>query len=200
MTVPCLSVRPSVWRSLAHRRFCLPVSRRPLCPAPSAAFAPSSRGSPASNRQPWHTNIRGWGGDSERSERDEGEAGDWDTARGGKGDGEGHLFALVPPPWFNPRPHTLPLYYFLSERNVTKTSGRNFTETYGRNITSSLLLTIRMITGKPKLGPMRPRPGLLVVPGPLRCCCSSPWHTIRCNHYTSVKISFKSWFLNEHWH
>lgn len=139
MTLPCPSVRPSVWLSLAHQRFCLPVSHRPLCPAPSAAFAPSSWGSPASSRRPWHTNMAEC---SQRSERDQREAGDWDTARGGGGGGgEGYLFVFVPPTWLIPRPHALQLYYFLSERNVTKTSGRNFKETYGRNITSSRLVT-----------------------------------------------------------
>lgn len=44
--------------SLSHQRFCLPISRRPLCPAPSDAFVPSSRENPASNQQPWDTNTQ----------------------------------------------------------------------------------------------------------------------------------------------
>lgn len=43
---------------LSYRRFCLPISHRPLCPAPSDAFVRSSREHPASNQQPLNTNVQ----------------------------------------------------------------------------------------------------------------------------------------------
>lgn len=46
---------------LTHQRFCLPVSRRPLCRGPSHACVPSSQGRPASSLQPWDTNTNSQG-------------------------------------------------------------------------------------------------------------------------------------------
>lgn len=43
---------------LSHQRFCLPVWRKPLSPAPSDAFVPTNQGHPASSQQPWGTNAQ----------------------------------------------------------------------------------------------------------------------------------------------